>query len=131
MAVIDDIAGLKVEIVVGGQPLPEYDDDEDYEGNDAMRGQNSTSKYVEAISHAKFSIKYTFDSTFPYRVDDMAIAVYVDGKYVDSHVRRYAEFQHGYIAIFTGHRYQIGNQWFERELSFAKLSISELIGCDS
>jgi hypothetical protein len=50
MAIHTDYPGLKVEIVVNGQPLPEHDP----ETNTA--DSNVVTKYVEAESGAEFSV---------------------------------------------------------------------------
>jgi hypothetical protein len=42
MAIFPDVAGLQAEIVVDGEPLPEYDDDDD---NDADSG--TITKYLK------------------------------------------------------------------------------------
>lgn len=79
MAVLPDIPGLHVNIEVAGEALPEY------EYSTADNGQaylvNKVSKYVEAPSGAKFTLrtffKAPFDPPFPVHVEIM-----FDGDYV-------------------------------------------------
>jgi hypothetical protein len=52
MAIHPDHPGLVAEVVVNGQALREYDDD----GQPQLR---TVTKYVEAVSDARFSVRYT------------------------------------------------------------------------
>lgn len=59
MAVLPDCPGLKAEVVVNGEALLEYDDDE-HNGH-----PRTVTKYVEAISGANFEIHLSFELPFP------------------------------------------------------------------
>ena len=124
MAIISEVEGLNVQVLVNGQPLVEYDDDEEV-GDENNGIQKTTTKYIEAISDAEFTIRYTFDKTFVHKGNDIDVEVYMDGQYMEGHIRRSPELQSGCLATVTGHRYRQGNQWFERKFSFSKLSIGE------
>ena len=80
MAILKDI---KVAIVINGQELKEYDD-EDVDNDD----QNSVSKYVEAISDAEFQIMTSAPSWYQFTSDAVQMHVYMDGAYVDNRLMR-------------------------------------------
>lgn len=122
MAIIDEVRGLNVQVIVHGQPLTEYDDDEESR-DDAEGPRKSTTKYIEAVSDQEFTVRYTFDGTFAYKGNDLVVELQVDGIYMFSHVRYKAELQHHYTAEFDAHKYQQGKQWYSKKISFSKLSI--------
>ena len=74
MAILKDI---KVAIVINGQELKEYDD-EDVDNDD----QNSVSKYVEAISDAEFRIITSAPSWYQFTSDAVRMKIYVDGAFI-------------------------------------------------
>jgi len=121
MAILDAVPGLNVQVLIRGQPLTEYDDDE--EDHNTEESWKSTTKYVEAVSDQGFTIRYTFDRTFAYKGTDLAVQAYMDGTHMIDHIKRTAELQYGTFADMTGHRYQQGKQWYEKKFSFSKLSI--------
>jgi hypothetical protein len=56
MAIFPDVPGLQAEVVVDGEPLAEYDDDDD---NNADSG--TITKYIEALSNKEFALRYTLN----------------------------------------------------------------------
>jgi hypothetical protein len=76
MAVLSDVPGLQVEILVQGQPLNEYRD------RAAKTSGRTVERYVEAQSGKQFEIRYIFEEQFP---TDRPIStiVTIDGKAVD------------------------------------------------
>lgn len=122
MAIIDGVPGLEVQILVDGEPLIEYDD-EDEPGVHDGSGRKTISKFVEARSGAEFVIKCSFDAVNPYKTNDLQIAVYIDGKYMDDRVLYARQIQAPYISRLSGHRYRTGSQFFQRKFSFSELSI--------
>ena len=75
MAILKDI---KVAIVVNGQELREYDDED--AGDD---DQNSVSKYVEATSGAEFQIATSAPMWYEFASDAVVMTIYVDGVCVE------------------------------------------------
>jgi len=113
MVIIDEVQGLNVEVLVNGQPLTEYDDDE--ETHDDTEGfRKSTTKYIEAVNDEVFIIRYTFSRTFTYKGTDLAIQVYVDGMYMASYVINIAQLQYGMTGLVNGHRYLQGTSGTKR-----------------
>ena len=77
MAIHPDVSGLVVGVDVGGQNLPEYNDDGDVDDTPA----NTIVKYVEAVSGAEFGVHVRFDTpAFRFAQDSISMAVYVDGQ---------------------------------------------------
>ena len=62
MAILRDVPGLQVMVQVGGVDCVEYDDP----GPEVTKDSSSptSTKYVEAISDAEFSIHFVIDSDF-------------------------------------------------------------------
>jgi hypothetical protein len=74
MAIHNSCPGLNVQVIVGGQPLTEYID------QDVSQNPHSVTAYVEAVSGAQFEINSTF--TVPFPLADVSCAIYLDGKRV-------------------------------------------------
>lgn len=122
MAILDGVPGLEDQILVDGQPLVEYNDEDD-SGIDS--GLKTVSKFVEATSEKQFSIKYMIDRTFPYRTQNILIEVFVDGRRLRGKLPSIEKVMRGTTAIIDAHKFATSNQWFERKFRFSKLSISE------
>jgi hypothetical protein len=75
MAVLPWCPGLNVEILVDGQPLPEYDD-----MDDSPTHPNRITKYIEAQPGAEFVTRAIFDGEFRFPASDIEIGVEIDGK---------------------------------------------------
>ncbi|KAL6707187.1 hypothetical protein ACN47E_004734 [Coniothyrium glycines] len=120
MAIIEGLKGVKVEIVVAGQALKEFDDDED----DQTRNSNaSVTKYIEAESDAEFSIRTTFSKSFSTKFG-VGITINVDGTRLtynyessDLHSRK------GLSHYGTHHRDK--GIWYQRNYRFAAINIVE------
>jgi hypothetical protein len=67
MVRFDDVPGLRAEVVVDGEPLQEYDDDD--------AEPDMITKYIEACSDKEFVLKFTFDMGLPM---DHGVEVKVD-----------------------------------------------------
>ncbi|KAF1850027.1 uncharacterized protein K460DRAFT_326501 [Cucurbitaria berberidis CBS 394.84] len=117
MAVLDDVPGLKAEVIVDGRPLREYDDDEE-------TSSKAVTKYVEAQSGAEFAIRSVFSAPFPLQYG-VEMKVSVDG---DIYRRTYKcpdelyrEGGHNQKGI----SYQEDGNWVRRYYRFTALSIVE------
>jgi hypothetical protein len=114
MAIFPDVPGLQAEIVVDGEPLPEYDDDDD---NDADSG--TITKYVEALSDKEFALKYTFNMETPigYGVE---AKIDVDGKkcHVGSPLGHRPHYRYGPGYLNDG-------KYFRQHYRFTALEIGE------
>lgn len=114
MAVLDGVPGLKGEILVGDQPLHEYNDEEE-------ATPNEVTKYVEAQSGAEFTVRNTFSAPFPTRYG-VEFSVSVDG----ARQRSYGEpdelyRSHGFL--WRGMSHAEDGKRFMRNYRFTGLSI--------
>ena len=116
MAILKDI---KVAIMVNGQELKEYDDEDI--GND---DQNSVSKYVEATSDAEFEIMTSAPRWYQFTSDGLGMDVYLDGVYVDNRLLRKenAGTIGGWRCFFKGARRFDGNQWESKPFNFREIT---------
>ena len=110
--------GIKVAIVVNGQELKEYDDEDDCNDD-----QNSVSKYVEATSDAEFGIM-TSATWYQCTSDAVKMDIYLDGKYVQNFI-----FRKGVAGRTRSWQYNCkgakrfdGNQWESRPFRFVEIT---------
>ncbi|PZD22694.1 hypothetical protein A1F96_10917 [Pyrenophora tritici-repentis] len=75
MTVIPVYPGLKVEILVNDNALPEYEDIED-----TPSPLNLVTKYIEATTGTEFKIRSMINETFPFPPGDLLLSVSFDGK---------------------------------------------------
>ena len=83
------IPGIKITVLVDGQPLEEYDckNDETKEvAQDIAKHQNkrTTTKYIESITGKQFIVQLKVDSTFKFDSPNILFDVHVDGNSIDS-----------------------------------------------
>ncbi|KAH6875378.1 hypothetical protein BKA58DRAFT_119998 [Alternaria rosae] len=117
MAIASEHPGLEVTICVDGQPLPEYEDD------DEDPAPKTTTKYIEARSDRHFSIVTRFKPPFPteYHVRTW---LSIDGIGMDRRLwLREGLFERPFEK--AGIRRQEGEEWVKQKFSFAKLNIVE------
>jgi hypothetical protein len=122
MAVIDEVPGIEVGIVVNGQHLQEHQD------RDAEISPKTTERYVEAQSGAEYEIHYSFKEPFP-GDRTVSMIVTVDGKDMDEPMIRPFELFDPKGHASQGHLSRQGMQTVVQKYSFAKLAISEFSGC--
>ncbi len=89
MAILDDFTA---QVVVDGEPLKEYDDDDeetdgDSEDDDITEWRNifhhaSVSKYIESISNARFKIMVKVSPAWEFDSDFISFDLFLDGQYV-------------------------------------------------
>jgi hypothetical protein len=75
---------LTAQIVVDGQPLLEYDDE------DAVQDPTVVTKYIEAQAGSEFQIHYSHGAIFPFD-KDIRVRCYIDGAIVHGKVLRAAK----------------------------------------
>lgn len=118
MAVIDDIAGLEVEIIVDGEALREYDN------VDALEDDHKTVvRYVVAEPGKEFAVRMRSTNAFElgWPLWDLCARLYVDGKRVkgallDQVSTRYLN------KTFDGVDEDQGNgRWVKRKFLFSEL----------
>jgi hypothetical protein len=117
MAICDDHPGLRAEIVVDGQALKEYDDEE--------AAPNTITKYIEASSGKCFAMKMSFDPPFPTRYG-VEVRVSVDGasgrKISYAPDQLYTPAGH----VKSGVSFQENGRWFRQNYCFTALNIGEM-----
>jgi len=83
MAVLDGLPGIKVEVRINGEPLVEYDDDEEYKPQDEDipedRRAKTVSKYIESQTDQEFTINLTLERPYEYDCDGLEFHTYIDG----------------------------------------------------
>ncbi|KAF2491026.1 hypothetical protein BU16DRAFT_141592 [Lophium mytilinum] len=120
MAILNDLPGLKVEIVVNGQTLKEYDDDDE----DPEEKPRTVTKYIEATSGASFEVRFTFTRLFSLSMYSFAMDIYLDGKFMDNMCIQKNDLFKGPIEL-TGVRSKKGEQWYLEKFCFSKLAIDD------
>lgn len=75
MAINEYVPGIEAVIIVDGQPLKEYQDDDEEEQ------VNETIRYVEAAAGKTFSIQVKKPKNFPFKYDFLAYHFWVDGEF--------------------------------------------------
>lgn len=119
MAILDEVPGLEVEILVNGQPLREYTD----HGAAAVPA-HTVERYVEAQSNATFEIHYTFRPPFP--VDrSISMIITCDGNGIDQPLIRPFEMYDPDGHFSKGPVSKIGSRWMLQRYCFSALRISE------
>ncbi|KAH7389621.1 hypothetical protein DE146DRAFT_738910 [Phaeosphaeria sp. MPI-PUGE-AT-0046c] len=118
MAVLDEVPGLKVQVMVRDKPLREYDD------GGAKVPKYTVERYVEAQTNACFEIRFAFTQPFP-RDRAISMLVTIDGRDVDEPLIRPAELfdVHGHTSI--GSVYKSGSTWKVRRYRFRGIEIEE------
>lgn len=112
------LKGIKVTIVVNGQDLLEYDD-EDAGSNT----QGSVSRYIEATSGAEFKITSSAPKSYKFTSDAVRMDICLDGIVVDAGVllKVRAKPDHAWDAVFRGPRRSGRTGWECRPFMFAEL----------
>ncbi|KAE9368742.1 hypothetical protein N431DRAFT_494137 [Stipitochalara longipes BDJ] len=84
MAVLDTLRGLDVSICIDGQPLKEYDDDEEEEVQETpvaeYQAARTVRKYVESVSDKEFEVKIVLGTSFVMDYDCIMAPITIDGK---------------------------------------------------
>jgi len=118
MAIIDEVPGLEVQIVVNGQPLQEHQD------RDAKVSARTAERYVEAQSNAEYEIHYTFKDPFP-GDRPVSMIVTIDGQDVDEPIIRPFELFDPKGHTSYGPVSQQAMRWVVQNYSFSEIDFSE------
>jgi hypothetical protein len=118
MAILDAVPGLEFQILVDGQPLPEYENEEEPQDDDTV------TKYIEAQSGKKFAIKYKFNNSF-HRKHHVRVNVYVDGglDYVCRNMWGKDNCKVEWINL--GPISKVGTRYFQQKFLFRELVVSK------
>ncbi|KAG9706296.1 hypothetical protein KCU59_g22473, partial [Aureobasidium melanogenum] len=102
MAIIPDVPHVVVDIVVDGQPLPEYLDEDD----DDSVSPTSIIKYVESVSGSHFGIRVNLNGMerkHLKRGNSVVVEYHLDGHWVAGNVYRSPIRDH-VISVIPGAR---------------------------
>jgi hypothetical protein len=138
MAVLDVVPQFKSQIYVDGQPLEEFDDDEDEEQDVGPAGEyrsvRTVTKYIESTSDKEYSVRLDMDLTYKYDSPSLMHRVTIDGKVLACLVLYPPPKKNEYRAltpkfsIVTGHKVQhsVGRGTL-RKFKFSKISKSSML----
>ena len=118
---------FRCEILVNGQPLPEFDDGGEDGGKPAQLDGNPSKvvKYVQAAPGQEFSIKYGLRSKkLPWN-DGLSFDLNLDGKSILDRVYSESKVQPGASWVQGGVKDCEGKHWYEKKFKFADLVTSK------
>ncbi|KAI1559325.1 hypothetical protein PtrEW7m1_011928 [Pyrenophora tritici-repentis] len=118
MTVIPVYPGLKVEILVNDNALPEYEDIED-----TPSPLNLVTKYIEATTGTEFKIRSMINETFPFPPGDLLLSVSFDGKPVKGLNIYSEEFYSNTGHIYNARTSQVDGMFFEQAFTFQELQL--------
>lgn len=119
MAICDDHPGLRAEILVDGQPLQEYDDEEG--------APDTISKYVEATSGKEFAVRVIFCQPFTTQ-HGVQVRLSVDGASDRTLFFPPDKIYSPAGATKRGVSFQEDGKWYRRNYRFTSLNIGETPG---
>jgi len=121
MAILPDFPGLRVEIIVAGTPLQEYDLPND---TDEVTTNASTIKYVEATPGAEFAVHVTVDRKFKHAKYDLDYRVTIDGNKDLSRGKLMTKKHHvqGRTSTLGAIKFASGKQVIKRNFFFSTLT---------
>ena len=92
MAIIDDIPGVRVEVIVEGSALQEHVDD------DVEKSDRTITRYIKAVSDQVFAVSIELLPEFEFRGDCIGFDVYVDGVWIDGPLIRKDEYAYATLS---------------------------------
>jgi len=120
MAIIPGVQGLKASIIVDGDALTEYTD-EDEEIDDPRK---ETTVYVESQVGKTFSVQWVFEQDFVYASDNAIVCrLYLDGSNIGGRV-----IPNAFPSIhnISGARYSEAEVWKQSDFHFANIVFGEV-----
>ncbi|KAF2117492.1 hypothetical protein BDV96DRAFT_679298 [Lophiotrema nucula] len=118
MAIIPDIPGIEVDILVGGKELVEYADEEE------EASPKKVVRYVEATSGAHFKVKWCTTTEFKPEYD-ISVQVLVDGEWKKGRFHRKSALSTGVTDTCKGSDTYTNGQWFLQKFWFSQLATDE------
>ncbi|KAI0883591.1 uncharacterized protein GGS22DRAFT_167494 [Annulohypoxylon maeteangense] len=84
MAILEELPGVEVTVVVAGRDAVEYDDPDASEQPAGVENYPTSTKYIECIDGTNFSIKYNFTGNYDwsYRNHSLCLRLKADGTYL-------------------------------------------------
>lgn len=118
MSIIENVPGLKVEVIANDEPLAEYRDAE------AEVGTKKAVRFIEAKSNGTFQIVTQFLEEFP-ATYGFRIEVRLDGNEVDSVLIRLKDRKKNGRHKMSGVRLKTNGRWHQSNLLFSLFVIGE------
>lgn len=105
MAILDVVPGFEVSVRVNGEPLKEYDDDEDVVAEKPgaigeYQKARTICKYIEAMSNTEFTVHLTVGTSFNMDSPGLSTPIFIDGKCANEP----GFFKQNYTASIQGNR---------------------------
>jgi hypothetical protein len=122
MAVLPSCPGLKVEVIVNGEPITEYDDNEADQPNEL--GANATSTYIEAASGAKYAIRVTFSDGFQ-RKYTVKAAAHIDGVLVHAVIMQKKHLLE-HVRDLSAKSERRAGRWSQSDFQFSEIIPGEI-----
>jgi hypothetical protein len=117
MAILTNVPGLRVEIVVNGAPLTEHENEDDVSSDPEVMD-----KYIEAQVGEIFSVRVAVNEPFPTN-RDLGYKLWVDGTLVKSSYMGEATLRQHESITMDGVRTKSSSGWTSWPLQFQKLVI--------
>jgi len=117
MAILRDVSGVKVEVLVGGTPIPEFDDG-------TQDSPKISKKWVEAVTGANFAVKMSFTDRYRSR-HGVRAQVSLDGKVMCSSIYHAKHLRQAEGHTVEGARSRIDRSNFLQKFKFAELATGE------
>ncbi|KAF2013666.1 hypothetical protein BU24DRAFT_494099 [Aaosphaeria arxii CBS 175.79] len=108
--------GLEVEVLVDSNPAKEFD-----EKNDEETPERTVTKYIEAVTDAKFEIRYEL-TNHRYTRHGVLFELHIDGQKVESCIHRNSRIGRELVTICKGARVRSNRTFVLREFHFSELA---------
>jgi hypothetical protein len=86
MAILNSLPGLEVFVCIDGEPLEEYNDNEEEEVEETLvaehQAASTVSKYVESASDKEFYINIVLGTSFKMDCETLMAPIKIDGKFI-------------------------------------------------
>ncbi|KAH6639651.1 hypothetical protein C7974DRAFT_410606 [Boeremia exigua] len=112
MAIHKDHPGLSVEIVVNGNALREY------ENNDQVHEPETVARYLQAQPGAKFGIRWSITEAFPSN-RDISHSVWIDGRLISQLTNRADNLHDKTSRTVKAGKSFVQGEWSDQKLVFA------------
>lgn len=116
---------ITAEVLVGGQALQEYEDD-DMEQDDPKLAV----KYIEATSGANFTIRVSIPRSFKITSDAISLEVHLDGICVEAVLLDDDHFEmarSSFCHLFQGAEWEVDGEWFRQPFYFRDILLGMFV----
>lgn len=127
MAILDALPGVEVTVLVSNRQAVEYDADDEQQQSLAKHACPTSTKFIESIDDATFSIKLVPGRSYSqgYKKHALWFRVYIDGQHIESRVLKAK--QRDTIDSKTVYDRE-SRQWKNHQLKFSAIRIG-MVSC--